>query len=81
MRDNLSVDEERELRDLNVRLRGRGFDLTIRDPLYELFMKAWADREDPTWREVVQLTPEQRQARSKLAAEIVEQLRQEHGRE
>jgi ABC-type glutathione transport system ATPase component len=78
MRDNLTADEAQELRDLSARLRGRGFDLTIRDPLYELFMKAWADREDPSWRNLIQLTPEQRDARSKLAAEIVEQLRQEH---
>ena len=60
-------------------LRGRGFDLTQRDPLYQEFLKAWTAQEDPRWRETVELTPEQQQARSRLAARIVEELRREQG--
>lgn len=77
MKETLTVDEEKELRELKARLRGKGFAQTIRDPLYELFIKAWTEREDPAWRGAVELTPEQREARARLAAEIVEQLRRE----
>jgi hypothetical protein len=60
-------------------LRGRGFDFTIRDPLYQEFLKAWTAQEDPKWREAVELTPEQREERGKLAARIVKELRRETG--
>jgi predicted ATPase len=67
-----------ELRELNARLNKMGLARTARDPLYELFVKAWTEQEDPSWREGVELTPEQRRERELVAAEIVEQLRREH---
>ena len=77
MRTTLTPDEETEMSELQARLRGKGFARTIRDPLYEEFIKAWTKREDPAWNEAVQLTPEQRGARARLATEIVEELRRE----
>jgi len=60
-----------------VKLSSLGFAQTTRDPLYELFVKAWTEREDPAWVQAVQLTPEQRRDRGRLAVQIVEGLRRE----
>jgi predicted ATPase len=77
MKEDLSPEDEGELRDLKVKLNNLGFAQTIRDPLYQLFVEAWTEREDPAWAQAVQLTPEQRRDRGRLAAEIVEELRRE----
>jgi hypothetical protein len=77
MKDELDPDDEAELARLKAKLSGLGFAQTTRDPLYELFVKAWTEREDSAWSQEVQLTPEQRRDRARLASEIVEQLRQE----
>jgi predicted ATPase len=77
MKQEFTPEEESELSALKARLRSLGFVQTIRDPLYELFVKAWTEREDPAWSKTVQLTPEQRKDRSRLAAQIVEELRRE----
>lgn len=77
MKPSLSIQEQNQLREIEERLRGRGFAQTIRDPLYELFLKAWTEREDPSWREAVQLTPEQQQERARLATAIVTELQSE----
>jgi predicted ATPase len=73
----LSAEERMELGDLDLRLSNKGFTRTIRDPLYQLFIKAWTEREDPTWRETVELTPEQMRDREELAAQIVNELQRE----
>jgi hypothetical protein len=77
MKPELTLDEEAELRDLNVRTRALGLDQTIRDPLYEQFVRAWTEQQDPAWAKSVQLTSDQLQERSLLAAKIVKQLQQE----
>ncbi|MFA6444196.1 MAG: AAA family ATPase [Sterolibacterium sp.] len=77
MKDVLTPEEEGELRELKMRLRPLGFDQTIRDPLYEQFVKAWTEQQDPAWARSVQLTPEQLQERARLAAKIVKQLQEE----
>ena len=74
----LSDAEVAELRQLNTELDRHGFARTTRDPLYELFVKAWTEQEDPDWRRAVALTPEQRRARAVLADEIVRRLRAEY---
>lgn len=79
MKEDITPDDETELGALKAELQNLGFAQTTRDPLYELFIKAWAEREDPAWARAVQLTPEQREARARLAAEIVEKLRREPG--
>lgn len=77
MQAELSPEDEEELREIKAELKNLGFAQTIRDPLYELFVKAWTEREDPAWTQAVQLTPEQRNARARLAAEIVKELQRE----
>jgi predicted ATPase len=79
MKSELTPEEHVELSQIKERLRGRGFPSTIRDPLYELFVKAWTEKEDPIRADAVQLTAEQRQQRAALADEIVTQLRREQG--
>jgi hypothetical protein len=73
---DMSPEVRRELAELDKRLSAKGFSHTVRDPLYELFLKAWTEREDPEWRETVQLSPEDQAKRERLAAEIVAELRE-----
>ncbi len=79
VKEALTPEEETELREIKIRLWNLGLDQTIRDPLYEQFVKAWTAQQDPAWAEAVQLTPEQLEARAKLAAKIVEKLRETEG--
>src|SRR5262249_44904670 len=71
----LNDEERRLLREVNEKLEPLGFSKTTRDPLYELFLKAWTAEEDPEWLIATQLTEEQRLARAQLAAKIVTRLR------
>ena len=75
----LTLEEEKELASLNDRLRPLGFSKTIRDPLYQMFVNAWTKREDPEWSKSIELTQEQRDARAKLAEEIVAEIATERG--
>lgn len=77
MKETLTETEQGELKALGTRLQGLGFAQTIRDPLYQLFVNAWTEQQDPSWRDAVELTPAQRADRARLAAEIVERLRRE----
>jgi predicted ATPase len=70
----LTPETEAELAAVTARLHSKGFNRAIRDPLYEVFARAWTEREDPSWRDAVQLSPQQRQDRARLAAEIVAEL-------
>ena len=79
MKDDRNDEEDRELDELQKALDGRGFSRTIRDPLYQLFVEAWTRQEDPNWRKQVQLTPEQRRDRMRLATRIVDNLREKQG--
>jgi predicted ATPase len=73
----LTPETEAELARLTAKLHSKGFVRTIRDPLYEVFTRAWTKRADPSWRDAVQLSPEQRRDRERLAAEIIQQLESE----
>jgi len=77
MKNDRSNEEDEELRALHRVLDGLGLSRTTRDPLYELFIEAWTKQEDPNWRRQVQLSPEQRRDRMRLATEIVNRLRGE----
>jgi predicted ATPase len=77
MKEPLTAAEEAELRDIKTRLHGLGFNQTTRDPLYEQFLKAWTQQEDPAWTHAVELTREQQAERAQLAKRIVQQLREE----
>lgn len=74
-KDDRSEEEESKLNELHRELDRLGFSRTTRDPLYELFLEAWTKEEDPDWRTQVQLTPDQQEARMRLANQIVERLR------
>jgi len=76
----LTREEQVELAQLNERLRPLGFSKTTRDPLYQLFVNAWTARENLEWSKVTDLTPEQRRARAKLAADIVDEIVAERGK-
>ncbi|MGC4859303.1 AAA family ATPase [Micromonospora sp. DT41] len=69
--------ENEELRVLNARLRELGLTMAARDPLYELFLRAWTRSEDPAWLETPDLSPDEREARDRLADSIVAELREE----
>lgn len=73
----ITDENEEELRELNSELDAKGFARTTRDPLYEQFIRAWTEQEDPAWRRGTVLTPEQQHARAELAARIVAGLRAE----
>jgi predicted ATPase len=69
--------ERAKLAEINEKLRPLAFSKTTRDPLYQLFIEAWAEQEDPAWRDAMQLTEEQRQERELLARKIAVELRAE----
>ena len=75
VKDDLSLEDMAELTRIRNDLTGLGFSQTSRDPLYQLFVEAWNASADPQWTSDVQLTPEQQRARTRLASQIVQQLR------
>lgn len=77
MKESLTAGETEELEKLSLKIRQSGLSQAARDPLYERFLRAWTAQEDPAWVEAVQLSPEQLEARAKLAADIVKQLKEE----
>lgn len=72
-----SPSEEADFRRLSGRLRKLGLTMASRDPLYELFLRAWTEHEDPAWLAEPELTPEEHEAREQLADTIVAELREE----
>lgn len=78
-KEDRNEEEESQLSVLHSELDRLGFSRTTRDPLYGLFLEAWTKEEDPEWRRQVQLTPDQQEARLKLAKQIVDRLRSDMG--
>ena len=74
IKDNITPEDEAKLKAVTERLNGLGFWKSVRDPLYELFIKKWTEREKREWTEAVELTQEQLREREKLAAEIAEEI-------
>lgn len=77
MKEVRNESEAQRLRFLSARLRSLGLTAAARDPLYELFLRSWTEREDPAWLESPELTSEQYESREQIAAELVNELRQE----
>ena len=71
---DLTKEEETELSTVTNRLRQLGFLNVNRDPLYELFLRKWAEGEKPEWTKNIELTPEQLKEREALAAEIAAEI-------
>lgn len=72
---DMNPEIRRELAELNRKLNSKGFSHTLRDPLYELFLKAWTKREDADWLDTVQLSRADIENRERLAETIVAELR------
>jgi predicted ATPase len=79
MKAEPTLQEQMELRELTVELSNKGFSRTTRDPLYERFVKAWTEQEDPTWRESIEVTPEGMRQQELLAARIIAELNADGG--
>ncbi len=60
--------------DLNVELEGLDFTITTRDSLYDKFMRAMIEREDPTMRQQIVLTPEQQEEQRQLIRNILSEI-------
>ena len=80
--DRSESGKEKSWRNWHGELERLGFSRSIRDPIYELFLKAWAEGEDPEWRKQ---GSNSRRSNSKIgcasASKIVEQLQREMGSE
>ena len=76
-KEPLNADERHGLQSINETLSTLDFWQSMRDPLYQLFLKEWTARERAEWNNAVEFTPEQQRARQQLAAEIVKELREE----
>lgn len=70
----LSAEEQRRLKELTERLHRLGFWKSAQDPLYELFLRKWTERERAEWRATVELTPDQLRDRDRLADEIAAEI-------
>ncbi len=74
------TDEERDrLRQLDERLGGLDFTVTIRDPMYKRFAQAVAERERAEGLQVPVLTKEQQERQKQLAKEVLESLTASEG--
>ncbi len=70
----LTEEERTRLRELDERLRGLDFTVTLRDPLYKRFAEAMADRERIEGLQVPVFTKEQQERQKQLAKEVLESL-------
>lgn len=70
----LNLEEEKELKQVNERLHGLDFWKSDRDPLFALFLKKWAKRENPEWNTSMELSADQIRNRDKLAEEIASEM-------
>lgn len=71
LKPNLTQDEQAELITLNNELGALDFSRTIRDPLYDKFIRAMMSREE--FKKPI-LTPEERRKQEKIAKEIIDDI-------
>ena len=74
VKEELTAEEKLRLGDLNVELEGLDFTITTRDSLYDKFMRAMIEREDPTMRQQIVLTPEQQEEQRQLIRNILSEI-------
>jgi hypothetical protein len=70
----LTDDERARLRELDERLGGLDFTITVRDPMYKRFVEALAERERTEGLQVPVLTMEQQERQKELAREVLASL-------
>ena len=69
------TDKERaRLRELDERLRGLDFSISVRDPMYKRFVEAMSAREKAEGLQVPILTKEQQERQKQLAQEVLQSL-------
>ena len=70
----LSEEERAKLRNLDEQLRDLDFTKTLRDPLYQRFAEAMAERERAEGLQIPVLTKEQQERQKELAKEVLDSL-------
>lgn len=74
----LTAMERRRLSELNEELEGLDFTITMRDPLYEQFVKAMTRRGNPSLRRQAALTPKQQEEQKQLTLDILSEIEQDN---
>jgi predicted ATPase len=77
VKEHLSYADKLRLDALNEQLEGLDFSITLRDSLYQKFVKAMTIREKPEIRRLVSLTPEQQEEQRQLVLSIIRELQEE----
>lgn len=80
IKEQMSDEDKIRLRDLNEQLDQLGFTKTIRDPLYEPYVKAMTKVEEEEGLREPVLTPDQQDRQRELAVEIVRELKNKESR-
>lgn len=75
--EQLTPKEAVRLRRVTAKLHKRGFWTSERDELYTLFLRKWAERQQPDWDRGSELTFDEVQERDELAAKIVDEIARE----
>ena len=73
-KQNLTPQEDQRLHQLTNELDALGYNLGEDDEVYAAFLRKWFEREDPSLREEIVLSPEQQQERERMINEIVQEL-------
>jgi hypothetical protein len=71
--------ERTRLKELDERLRGLDFTMTVRDPLYKPFVEAMAERERAEGLQAPVLTKEQQKRQKVLAQQVLAKLSPRRG--
>jgi predicted ATPase len=74
-KETLTEKERARLRELDERLRGLDFSITVRDPMYKQFAQAMAAQERAEGLQVPVLSEKQLERQTQLAREVLERLR------
>lgn len=74
VKEELTAEEKIKLGDLNKKLEGLDFTITTRDSLYGKFMRAMIEREDPSVRQQIVLTPEQQEEQRQLTRSVLSEI-------
>ena len=73
-KESLTDQQRSRLRELDERLRGLDFTTTVRDPLYNQFVEAMAEREREEGLQTPVLTKEQQERQKELARKVLAEL-------
>lgn len=72
--EELSDQQRTRLAELNKQLEGLDFSISVRDPLYQVFVKEMTLRQQAEVTESAALSPEQFQAQKELAQKIIDEI-------